>query len=191
MLTSIYLEALRFCVATTTARSPTHANVKFGGYALKQNGTLLSISWFGQRDESFWNAGPGDRHPPTEFWAERFLEYPGDGTSGPIRRPDVATAGKDAQETEKTVEDDKEAKVVTAGIGGHWYPYGGGAKMCPGRFFAKQEMMVAVAIMLNEFEIEPVDAVEARKAVPDMRVFLVGALPPDRKIAMRIRRRRA
>jgi len=190
LLTSIYLEALRFCVATSTARNPTRDNVRLGDHVLKRDTTLLSTSWFGQHDESFWNAGPGNRHSVNDFWAERFLEYPGDPTSGPIRRGGAATTAGGVAERERTAAEDREAKVATAGIGGHWYPYGGGVKMCPGRFFAKQEMMAAVAVMLYEFEMELVDPVEARKAAPDRKFFPVGALSPDRKISMRIRRRR-
>ncbi|KAF7509612.1 hypothetical protein GJ744_007650 [Endocarpon pusillum] len=44
--------------------------------------------------------------------------------------------------------------------GGRYFPYGGGAHICPGRVFAKQEILAAVARVLVGFEFEFVDWVE-------------------------------
>lgn len=44
--------------------------------------------------------------------------------------------------------------------GGRYFPYGGGAHICPGRLFAKQEILAAVARALVGFEFEFVDWVE-------------------------------
>lgn len=193
LLTSIYLETLRLTVAIAVARNPSVDGLRLGKWAFGKEATMISLGWFGGRDSSFWNTGRRlangeDEHPLNEFWAERFLEYPDDPASGPIRKTDPATyAG--AKTKEKTVEDDKVAKVITNGIQGHWYPYGGGTKICPGRFFAKQEMMAALAVMVQAFEIELVDPKEASKTRTNMKMFPTGALPPDRKVPVRIRRR--
>lgn len=40
--------------------------------------------------------------------------------------------------------------------GKHW-PWGGGKTMCPGRLFAKQEVLAAVALVLLSFDVKPVD----------------------------------
>lgn len=40
---------------------------------------------------------------------------------------------------------------------GRVWPWGGGKTICPGRLFAKQEVMTAVALVLLSFDVEPVD----------------------------------
>src|SRR5204862_2058328 len=60
--------------------------------------------------------------PPCEmFYAERFL--------------------KDDSETGKKV-------FTTSGMGRKFFPFGGGKTMCPGRVFAKQEILASVAMIL-------------------------------------------
>ena len=44
----------------------------------------------------------------------------------------------------------------TAGTAGRFYPFGGGRPMCPGRNFAKQEVLGAVALVLLNYEFEVV-----------------------------------
>ncbi len=132
------------------------------------------------------------RAPRRRLLAERFLEYPDDPASGPEKKERGGCSGGDVSTTAgqpKTAADDARAKVVTTGIQGHFFPYGGGTNMCPGRFFAKQEMMASLAVLLRSFDMEALDPVEARKTGPDERYFPVGALPPDRPVAVRIRRR--
>jgi hypothetical protein len=51
-------------------------------------------------------------------------------------------------------------------------------------------MLVAVAVMLREVELELVDAAAAGRARPDLSVFPTGAMGPDRAVRVRVRRRR-
>ena len=60
--------------------------------------------------------------------------------------------------------------------------------MCPGRYFAKQEMIGALALMSTVYEVElkvPVDW----EPQPNMDYFLLGGLPVKDRIPFRIRRR--
>ncbi|KAK4580081.1 hypothetical protein LTR86_000283 [Recurvomyces mirabilis] len=43
------------------------------------------------------------------------------------------------------------------GLGGKYFPFGGGHYMCPGRTFAKQEVLGSVAVLLLNFDIEFVE----------------------------------
>ncbi|KAK4124284.1 cytochrome P450 [Parathielavia appendiculata] len=198
LLNGLYLESLRYCAATTSARNPVVDNFKLCGWSIPRDALMMSIVWFGAHDPNFWNAGrilPSGKpeHPVDTYWAERFLEYPDDPASGPVRKPNHAlyTSSSSDIRPEKTAQDDKTAKPIshTAALQGHFYPYGGGSRICPGRHLAKQELLVAVAVMMREFEIELLDPVSARRARPDMRVFPTGAMGPDRKLPIRIRRR--
>lgn len=197
LLNGAYLEALRYCTSTTSARNPETDDFQLGGWHMPRDAVMLSMSWFGGHDPHYWNTGrvlPNGKpeHPVDSYWAERFLEYPGDPASGPTRKPDEAVYRSDAKRMVKTAQDDKTAKASghIATLQGYFYPYGGGANMCPGRHFAKQEMLAAVAVMMREFEIELTDPVGAQKAKPDPKIFATGALGPDRKLPVRVRRRR-
>ena len=49
---------------------------------------------------------------------------------------------------------------TTSGTNGRFFPFGGGKTICPGRVFAKQEVLAAVASVLLSFEIEPLGFVD-------------------------------
>jgi cytochrome P450 len=190
LINSIYLETLRLRVASPVGRTPTIPNLKFGKWQFKQGVGMLSSSWVGGHDPDFWNTGhvqPDgiEEHPVESFWAERFLIYENDPASGPVRP--TASAEKP---TKRTSEDDHKARSTIDGTQGYWYPYGGGTKMCPGRFFAKQELMAGVAVALRAFDIELVDPEAASKVGPNMDYFPFGTIPPRGKVAARIRRRK-
>ncbi|SPO02204.1 related to cytochrome p450 7a1 [Cephalotrichum gorgonifer] len=204
LLTSVYMEELRLRAAATVTRQVVTDDFSVGPWWFRRGANIFALPWFGGRDAGFWNTGrEGDERPVARFWAERFLEYPEDPASGPVRdreRPEVSGAAAGATDggekvrpgpgrREKTSEDDARARVVTTGIQGHYYPYGGGVKICPGRFFAKQEIMVSVAVLLRACEIELVDPEGAEGIGEDMGRFPLGTLPPDGKIPFRIRRR--
>ncbi|CAI4218715.1 unnamed protein product [Parascedosporium putredinis] len=86
--------------------------------------------------------------------------YPDDPTSGPIRKRDDPAIyqskmmGKESRS--RNAEDDAKATLITTGIQGHFYPFGGGIKICPGRYLAKQEVMIMVAILLRAYEPEAI-----------------------------------
>ena len=58
--------------------------------------------------------------------------------------------------------------------------------MCPGRTFAKNEMLASLAIMSSRFDIELVRSDQEIK--PDMRYYAMSVLPPLNKVPFRIRR---
>lgn len=64
-------------------------------------------------------------------------------------------------EKEKSVGKDGEARVFSAAKDeGRLWPWGGGKTICPGRLFAKQEVMTAVALVLLSFDITPAEGSE-------------------------------
>jgi cytochrome P450 len=159
---------------------------------MKQGVGMLATSWVGGHDPDFWNTGSTlpdgfEEHPVNSFWAERFLRYEDDPTSGPVRGTNIKSSPSTSK---RTPEDDRKARVVTEGTQGYFFPYGGGTKMCPGRFFAKQQLMSAVAVALRAYEIELVDPEAAAKIGPNMDYFPFGTIPPKGKIPARIRRRK-
>lgn len=79
------------------------------------------------------------------------------------RNPDHFTK-PDAFDPARFLTDDPETgkmKFSTAGLTGKLFPFGGGHYMCPGRTFAKQEVLGAVAVLLLNFDIEFVEFVKS------------------------------
>lgn len=204
LLTAVYLETLRLRAASPIGRTPIADTFRLGRWRFSRDVPIFSTSWLGGHDPTFWNEGtigpgpdgkPKAKHPVEEFWAERFLEYPDDPSSGPIRKTDAAAPGKNARSDPNiTAEGEKAARppprIVTSGMAGNFYPYGGGLNICPGRFFAKQEIMAGVAFMLRAFEFDIVDADAWRAVKPDMGYFPFGIVPPKGQMPVRMRRRR-
>jgi cytochrome P450 len=75
-------------------------------------------------------------------------------------------AKPDAFDPARFLVDDPETgkmKFSTAGLTGKFFPFGGGHYMCPGRTFAKQEVLGAIAVLLLNFDIEFVEFVKPSK----------------------------
>ena len=80
-------------------------------------------------------------------------------------------------------------KFSLTGTSGKLFPFGGGKTMCPGRVFAKQEVLAAVAYILDKFEIEVVrvedgTGVESASGFPKIRPAFSGTavVYPDGKV---------
>ena len=102
--------------------------------------------------------------PANQFYAERFI------------KSDPATG--------KTI-------FSTAGTAGKLFPYGGGKTMCPGRVFAKQEMLASVALVLSRFEFEFVGFSDERgkstNNFPGVRDALTGSVALSVQGDMRVK----
>jgi hypothetical protein len=106
--------------------------------------------------------------PPDVFYAERFLK----------RDPDTG-----------------QESFSMDGTTGKLFPFGGGKTICPGRVFAKQEILGAVATVLLNYDIEPVNFVDGqgketeRFPVFERRFAGSGVLPVDGDLKVKIKRR--
>ncbi|PQE15500.1 hypothetical protein CJF32_00006861 [Rutstroemia sp. NJR-2017a WRK4] len=179
LLQSIYCEELRLRSGTTIQRSPISSNYKLGPWKFPKDDMIIASVWFEGRDKTVWNEGPNGEHDVEDFWPDRFIVYPNDPNSGP-RRPESASAKSKSDKV-------KEPTFTVDSVNGAFIPYGGGQKMCPGRFYAKQEALGALAMFLNKFDIE---LMEEKQIVPDLSYFPMGILPPKGKYPARLRRRK-
>ncbi|ETS80252.1 hypothetical protein PFICI_07781 [Pestalotiopsis fici W106-1] len=194
LLVSMYLESLRYGIAVSIPRTPWPENgYKLGAWKLKKDEIAFTISAIAHLDETFWNTGHlvdgKPEHPTNQYWAERFMEYPDDPLSGPIRKYDKHSEiyHTTAKPPTRTTEDDEKATIITHGLSSHYFPYGGGVKICPGRYFAKQLILAAVPTFLRAFDMEYLDHESAAKTKPDYHYFMFGSLSPDRKNPIRIK----
>lgn len=168
-------------------RTPTSDNYQIDGWKFPKNDTVLISVWHEHRDKSVWNEGPvkGVFHSVEDFWAERFLVFPNDPASGP-RKPGTGPKARKIPAV-GTDETSTEPKFTTDSVVGSYIPYGGGSNICPGRFFAKQEAVIGLSLLITMFDIELVGNVELK---PNLKYYPFGMLPPLGKLPARMRRRK-
>jgi cytochrome P450 len=66
---------------------------------------------------------------------------------------------------ERFLREDPDTKKLTfslTGTNGKFFPFGGGRGICPGRVFAKQEVLVGVAMVLSNFDFDVVGFVDEK-----------------------------
>ena len=160
LLQSICSEILRLYVAAFIPRGSAHEDFVVADNYKIPKGQLIAVdSYTAHRDTDVWNTGRiPDSHPLDTFWAERFLIYPDDPKSGPLRKRTVSSSatGTIEQVAEKHPSEAKSDKprFSTEGRTHSWIPYSGGVRHCPGRHFAKREIIVTAAMLVSAFEIE-------------------------------------
>ncbi|KAH6653321.1 cytochrome P450 [Truncatella angustata] len=160
LLQSTYAEVLRLRVSILVSRMVEFGDVTFSGYTIRRNEFVLMPTDGVHFSEEAWaRAGRPSKKPLLEFDAERFL-----------------------------VESDMGPEFSTEGLAGLWIPFGGGERMCPGRHLAKLEMILTYAYLFSKYDIE-LGSVGAKDVQCDMKFAPFGALPPNRKVPFRIRRK--
>jgi cytochrome P450 len=156
-------------------------------------GSIIGLpSRSGAMNKSFWNAGKKDNpHPVEGFWEERFLIYPNDPRSGPLRKQKglpLSTEQKPKKRPSTLERSSEEPMFSLKGLKSVYTPFGNGPGMCPGRHFAKQKVVCTLAILALYFDIE-IQSPKGWEPKMDTSFFLTGALPPKDKVRFRIRRR--
>lgn len=183
LLQSIFAEILRLRVAALVVREPTVSNFSLpGGWYIKPHETISMSTRTELMDPTVWNAGDAaNPHPLDKFWAERFIVYPDDPRSGPLKEPKrrLKPAPKDGKNP-------NEGQFSLDGTTWNWVPFGGGRQLCPGRHFAKREILLTSAIFLSTFEIE---LINDKLPEPNKGIYGFGTMPPKGKVPCRIRRR--
>ncbi|RMY75995.1 hypothetical protein D0862_13829 [Hortaea werneckii] len=156
---------------------------------LKQGDNVFAPSWLGHHDPIAWGSaaaaaaddddddnGKANNHSSKKSYAdfdpERFL------TLDPETRKANFTMG------------------TGGGTAGKFFPFGGGKTICPGRVFAKQEAVGALAMVLLEFDFDVLGFVDAQgretEAFPGFAKAFAGsgALAPGGDVRVRMRPRR-
>ncbi|KAI0508715.1 cytochrome P450 [Xylaria bambusicola] len=166
LLQSIYTEILRLHVSFTISREAMRP-VEIDGYKIPSGSLVQSSSNIAHFDESVWGT---EEHPASEFWAERHIKYA--DADGEVGKRQFSMRGRPTS----------------------FFPYGGGYVVCPGRHFAKQEILIAVALFITKFDIELVEWTNMngtksdREAHDDQYYAGVIAMPPDRDMKVRLKK---
>ncbi|KAM7212118.1 Cytochrome P450, partial [Rhypophila decipiens] len=167
LLQSVYIEVLLLRVSFVLMREVTNPNgIDLNGNKIPWGAFLQGITDLAHFDEQVWAS---EGHPSGEFWASRHLAW-------------KVVAGK------------KVAEVSMEGRNGSYFPYDGGSGICPGRHFAKQEILLAVVSIVTRFDIEFVEWARTdgtksdREARDDPKATGPGTRPPDRDMKVRWKR---
>jgi cytochrome P450 len=174
---SMHAEILRLYIAILTLRNGEVGAVHFAGYNISKEDLAIIYSRTGAMNDRAWaDAG----RPPTEtpldrFDAERFLVEP----QGEV----VANADGGEESTFKG------RQFSMDGLAGVFLPFGGGDRMCPGRHYAKTEMLMTFAHIFTKFDFELLDNDTVAKVQPNMGFAPFGSLPPTCQVPFRIRRK--
>lgn len=183
LLQSIYAETLRLRVCNFVIRSPDRGDLNVGDWYFPKNKLIAISSHTAHMDKAVWNTGSDeDPHLIEDFWADRFLVYPGDSGSGPLKTSTIAHDERQKNESPHG------PRFSTEGLAGIWIPYGGGQRMCPGRHFAKQEIILTCAMVSTMYDIE-LETPGGSIPESDMRGFGFGVMKPKSSAPCRIRRR--
>jgi hypothetical protein len=169
LLQSIFQEILRLYSDTLVSRlvlEDLSLPIEGRGKVLVSKGSLvMAPTWLGHRDTQAWNQ---EDHPSDTFYAERFITT--DAESGKQTFSMNGTLGK-------------------------LFPFGGGKSICPGRVFAKQEILAAVAMVVLNFEFEFLGFVdengEGRREFPGLKDAYSGTaiLVMDGDVRVKVKRR--
>jgi cytochrome P450 len=188
LLQSCYAEVLRLYMTAALMRSPERNDYILGRWRFPRGKLIVLSSRTAHHNRELWNQGTEeDFHPIDQFWSDRFLVAPGDDVRvGPAKAMRDETKTGPGEQTSMDTDGKVKFSMEKVSAGG-WVPYGGGAHICPGRFFAKNEMLATFALVSTAFDIELVDP--KMHIEPNMSYFPIGMLPPKPKIPFRIRRK--
>ncbi|TGO11777.1 hypothetical protein BTUL_0102g00270 [Botrytis tulipae] len=183
LLQSIYAETLRIYVSVLMLRK-TRQESKLGTWTVPSNIDVAVCNYTEHMNEKLWNPeGARESHPASTFWGRRFLKYP------ELKGPGKDHHEKESSEKPSETNQSEPAPVFsTQGLSCRWFPYGSGERMCPGRHFAKHQILLTFAVLSSSFDIE-LQVVDGWKPKPDLKHFGYGVMPPDTQTPFRIRRR--
>ena len=186
LLQSIYAALLRLRVEVQTVFSSDREDIRINEWRFPKGSLVIVPAAAAHRDPCVWNTKDGE-HPLDRFWADRFLAYPNDPRSGP-RRNAAANGSHLEEETAESAADPTRAKFVSSGLANSFIPYGIGERTCPGRGFARREIVAFCATMVNQFDIEILSTENDFDLSPAF--YGLGTQRPLRKIPFKVRKRK-
>lgn len=170
LLQFLYAETLRIRSALMILRNLSEVNLRLDNWLIPCDSIATVMTHFPHHDEQIWNTGTfEDPHPLNQFWADRFLIYSGELKSGPLRcdeklaktdekplnqLPCSSTNPSLLPQSRAAFKPSSIPTFSTEGLAGTWIPFGGGQNICPGRYFAKQEIILTPALLLTSCDIE-------------------------------------
>ncbi|KAI4110063.1 MAG: hypothetical protein L6R37_000196 [Teloschistes peruensis] len=136
------------------------------------------------KDPQVWNTR-NSQYPLDRFWAERILAYPGDPQSG-LRKP--SHLDSDMNKASGHTPQDDTPKFVMSGLADSYMPFGIGERTCPGRGFARREIILFCAYPVDRYDIELLSSHD-QDYETTTAFYGIGTQRPKGKVPFRIRQR--
>lgn len=164
LLQAVYAETLRLRMHFYIIRMPDREDINIREWILPRQKVIVTPTTVAHMDPQRWNTGLNGERPLNHFWVGRFLQYPLKSIHKPT--PEFSTKG----------------------LEGSWIPYGGGPRQCPGRHFAKRQILLTIALTVSLFDCEVLE----KSVQEDFTLwgFGSGVSNPVGSVPIRIRRRR-
>ncbi|KAI1125425.1 cytochrome P450 [Nemania abortiva] len=166
LLSSVYTELLRLKVSFNLMRDVRKPFV-LDGHTVPPGAMLQVPTLVAHYDEDTWGV---QGHTASEFWGYRHIKYTGE------EKVDASATNTKSK-----------GKFSLSGRGG--------THICPGRFYAKQQIMLTIASFVSKFDMEFVrwtnfDGSDSDRAPKNETAACgTGGMPPDRDMEIRIKRR--
>ncbi|KAK3944594.1 cytochrome P450, partial [Diplogelasinospora grovesii] len=183
LLNSVYSECLRLRSSIPISRR-LRQDIDIDGYTLKKDNFILAPSWLSHMEESVWGPGKGGASSNNITCTTK--------TSNQQQQQQHHHPGAREFWAERFLQ--MEASKTKIKLG-DYCPYGGGSVICPGRFFAKHEILAAVAMVVTRFDLEferysLLDGTTPSDRGPGMeRAECRGIVSLDRDVIVKMRRR--
>ncbi|KAI1368064.1 cytochrome P450 [Xylaria arbuscula] len=172
VLQAAYAETLRLRMHFYIIRMPDKVDMRIRDWVIPRKKVIVTATTVAHMDSEVWNTGTNNEHPVDQFWVGRFLRHPTKSAdNGRSKLQDHAPAFS--------------AKEVEGG----WIPYGGGVRQCPGRHFAKRQILLTIALMVSLFDCDIIGEGLNAKEDFSLNGFGGGVSHSAGKIPVRIRRR--
>jgi len=190
LLQSVFVEVMRLHVSINITREVVQP-LEIEGYRLPPGTVLQAPTEISHYAEVVWGV---EGHPASEFWAARHVRYVDEkGEDGQVKRvPKFEMTGRATDWFPFGAF--YSSYDTTEQVGDANWRIGGGLPICPGRHFAKQEIMLTVAMLVSRFEIQYVHyvhkdgSVSDEPPVNDTKYLGAAGVPPDRDMMVRWKR---
>ncbi|KAL8860686.1 MAG: hypothetical protein Q9178_003039 [Gyalolechia marmorata] len=181
LLQSIYNELLRLRVEVQTIFSSGDEEIHLSNCRIPKGSLVVVPAGDAHKDPSVWNTRSG-QYPLNHFWADRFLVYQGDPQSGPQK-----ALGSDSDTARSCRHSHGEAKpkLALSGLADTFMPFGIGERTCPGRGFARREIIMFCALVTYRYDMEFL--CDDQNFDTTQAYYGIGTQRPKGKIPFRIR----
>lgn len=173
VLQAVYAETLRLRMHFYVIRMPDRVDLDIRDWVIPRRKVVVTPTTVAHMDPEAWNTGLENEHPLDQFWIGRFLKYPSKGAHDDRQPHDHRSS----------------PTFSTKELEGSWIPYGGGPRQCPGRHFAKRQILLTTALMVSLFDCEILEGGRDVQEDFTLKGFGGGVSHPAGKVPMRIRRR--
>ncbi|KAH8723973.1 cytochrome P450 [Phaeosphaeriaceae sp. PMI808] len=163
VLQAVYAETLRLKMHFYIIRMPDKIDMNIRDWIIPRQKVVITCTTSAHMDAKVWNTGSNSEHPVNEFWIGRFLKESMSGSTA--------------------------TTFSTKELEGSWIPYGGGPRQCPGRHFAKRQILLTTALLVTLFDCEILEAGKDAKEDLSLMGFGSGISLAATKIPVKVRRR--